>query len=520
MTGTELFSVYGKLGLDKGDFDRDISTAENQGRGFAVTMGKAAAGVAKFGAGIAVATKGIGAAAIATGGQWNQMGDAIQTQTGMLDESRDKIKMFARDTALEGNFLATSILNSAGTIAVAGMEAEDKILKLKAGMSLAGAVGEYLGNTVSFVADYLVKVGKDATYADEKTNIFAATVRNTRIPLNELQKNLFNSNVTLQAVNMETAESAAMFGLLYQRGIYGARAYSGMENAMRSLLQPTQDQLAALNRLGIAREDENGQLRNGVDFMTDVAGALESLEGAQRAYYIQLLGSTAMGQAFLGGMIEIKDDLPSLINALHNAGDASYYAAQNQRSLLNTLSVFPAVGRDALKTIFDLIEAPLGESLGNAADEARNFVERLRDTDDLHPYVMQLADAITGLVGGVVNFGVAAAPIVMQVLPMAATTLTGILDVAIPLAPAIMGLYVATKLYNSQLLIQGSVLTTQIAQKGLLTAAQLKLNAAMTANPIGLVIAGVVALTGVIITLTNTIQRETDVAREAAIGGA
>ena len=93
---------------------------------------------------------------------------------------------------------------------------------------------------------------------------------------------------------------------------------------MRSLLVPTQNQLDALERLGIAREYENGQLRDGIPFLKDVANALNALESSSFSYYSQLLGSTAAGMEFLGGMVDIKDVLPETIASLYKAGVATY----------------------------------------------------------------------------------------------------------------------------------------------------------------------------------------------------
>ena len=54
----ELFSVFGRIGLDSKDFDRGIADSERSGQGFGASFGKVAAGIAKAGAAIGVAVSG------------------------------------------------------------------------------------------------------------------------------------------------------------------------------------------------------------------------------------------------------------------------------------------------------------------------------------------------------------------------------------------------------------------------------------------------------------------------------
>ena len=328
---------------------------------------------------------GIGVAAVAVGATYEQSMNTIRARTGMAADETYGLGRAFRDMALSGRYGAHSAQDIAAaysSIAVEGQDSAHATELMRTSMILADAVGKDLGGTAYFLGNYLLKVGKDASYAEKYMNIFAAANRKTGIGLTSLQDYLFRSNVTLQATNISGTKASAMFGRLYEAGIRGAQAYSGLENSMRSLLTPTEAQTEALERLGVARYDENGQLRDGIPFLKDVAAALGDLEGAQFAYYTELLGSTAMGSAFLGGMVDIKDVLPDTISGLYGAADAydglgiaAHMADINNEGLNTGLARLKNVGKEFFHQISAVILPIVTDFISRMTDLVKRFAD-------------------------------------------------------------------------------------------------------------------------------------------------
>ena len=434
-----LFTVFGTIGLKSEEFEQGISQATEQGRGFGDTMKTVGAAVAKYAAVAGAAVLGVGAVSIRAGMQFEGAMDTIQARTGMASDDVEGLGKTFRDMALEGRFSATEIAKAFGSVAVAGQNVNTATELMEASMTLANAVGKDLGSTAYFLGNYFLKVGIDVAYAEKYINMFAAAAQATGIGLDSLQNYLFRSNVTLQSTNISGTEATAMFGLLYQAGIRGAQAYSGLENAMRSLLVPTEDQIAALDRLGVARYDENGLLREGIPFLMDVAKALGELEGAQLSYYNQLLGSTAMGSAFLGGMVDIKDSLPGLVHDLYEAGKATggtgmaFQMAEKQAGGLGQAFGMLRNGLTDMKlSLYGVIAVPFYDALMRMNVAFLEIAQRVRPGGDLHGPLQNIAAAFASLMEAVMNVAERALPIAITAFGLAANALSALLTVLAP----------------------------------------------------------------------------------------
>ena len=322
----------------------------------------------------------LGTAALRVGSDFESSLGTIQARTEKTADEMAKLESNFRNMARSNNyfaFTAREIASAYGEVAVAGQDVFHGTELMNNAAVFATATNNTLASSAYFLGNYLIKVGKDASYAERYINIFAAANQKTQIGLADLQKYLFNSNVTLQATNISGEEAAAMFGRLYQAGVRGARVYSGIENAMRSLLNPTQTQIDLLRELNIEREYENGQLRDGVPFLKDVANALSQLEGAQLSNAIATLGSTQMGADFLGGMIDIKGVLPDTIASLYEAGAAV----------------------DGTGTAFQMASTQHNNFAGGTAQLRASFEElMLQISQHLLPHISNLVGIVTGAV--------------------------------------------------------------------------------------------------------------------------
>ena len=277
-------------------------------------------------AGLTLPLAAAGVAALRVGADFDESMTTVRARTGMAADGVDDLGKAFRDMATSGtygSFTARQIAAAYAQVARYGDTAEHATSLLRSTQTLATATGMDLGDATRFLSDYLIKVGKDASYAERYINIFADANRRTGIPLEQLQQSLFRTNDVLNATNITGAEATAMFALLYEQGIKNAQAYSGLRYATRALLDPTEEQIAALNRLGIARVDENGKLLDGMTYMGKVTEALAGMSAEQQIYYANLLGSNDGGAAFLAGMVDIRAELPGMARELSAAGDAA-----------------------------------------------------------------------------------------------------------------------------------------------------------------------------------------------------
>ena len=361
----------------EGSFGKNLSKAENKLSSISDNMSRMGTTMTKA---VSLPLLAVATNAIRVGTEYEKSLSQIQARTNMASYEIDELGRSFREMAVSGRygaFGAREIAAAHASVAVYGQSAYHSTELMRSSMVLATATNNDLGASAYFLGNYLLKIGKDASYAERYINVFAAANQRTQIGLLTLQNYLFRANGTLQATNISGTAATAMFSQLYQAGVRGAQVYSGVENALRSLLNPTQAQNEALRRLNIEREYENGQLRDGVSFLMDVANALANMEGSQLAYYSNLLGATAAGAQFLDGILDIRDSLPDTIAALYEAANAAYGTG----------------------TAFEMAEMQQN-GLAGTAQKLRVRLEemQLQISDALLPKVMEIVEVVGSLV--------------------------------------------------------------------------------------------------------------------------
>ena len=471
----------------------------------------------------------IGAAAIAVGADFDSSMRTIQARTGMTAEQAAELSSAFREMALGSNFTAREIAGSFAYIAVAGQDVEHSTATMRYAMVLANAVGLDLGATAYFLGNYLLKVGKDASYAEKYINVFAKTNQRTGIGLQTLQDYLFRANASLNAANISGTEATAVFGKLYQAGVRGANAYSGFQQAIETMLLPTEKQADAFARLGINTQDLAWQQKSTMDQFFALGDAMGYVtDGTERLDLMSTLFTQGSARAFADELFNQRDALRSAIPALYEAALATDgtgkafemaaiqqggFAASGQQVRASLEEVSLQVADNLMPHALRLIET-VGVWVNRFAnlDEStqRNIIrfaafaaavgpvltvggKVVKTTGKMTAGFGKLSTAV-GAAGGAKAYFALKFPLLSK--GMAALTVkTGALGAG----------FVALK--SKMLITSGKAKAFAVTQKaagassGILTkgliavkVAFAKLTAVMLANPIGLIIAGVAAL--------------------------
>jgi len=276
--------------------------------------------------GVTMPLLGIGVAALAIGADYDNSLGKIQARTEMTAYEVNELSDSFRAMAVSGDygiFSARQIAEAYADIAVRGQDAAFGTEIMRTSMVLATAVGDDLGNTAYFLGNYLLKVGKDASYAEKYINLFAATNQRTGIGLNTLQDYLFRANASLNAAGISGTEATAVFGQLYQAGVRGANAYSGFQQAIETMLLPTAAQTDAFRRLGISTDSLEWQSKSTMDQLFALGDALEGVtDGTERLDLMSTLFTQQSARAFADELFNQRDGLRELIPELYETASA------------------------------------------------------------------------------------------------------------------------------------------------------------------------------------------------------
>ena len=474
----------------------------------------------------------MGTAALVVGGDYQQTMNTIQARTGMAVDAVEGLGREFRQLALSGdygNYTAREIASAYSNIALKGHDASHATEIMRNSMVLATATGTDLSAAAYFLGAYLDKIGKDASYAEGYINLFAEANQRTGIELNTLQNYLFRANASLQAAGISGTEATAVFAQLYQAGVQGANAYSGFSQAIQGIMLPSENAQKALYDLGITNADYYVSQGRVLELLFKVTEALEEVEDStERLDIMTTIFTQGSAQAFIDGLGDNREALLEIIPELYEAsaavegtGRAFEMAAIKQDGLVGQ-------GKQ-LRASFEEIMLQISEHLMPHAqsflDMVNRWVERFASLDEgTQRTILKFAGLIAAIgpvlvIGGrLVSYAgnitsaigrmsqkIGAAGGAKAYLTTKITALKGAMT-AVKLKIAGVGTALTalkTKLSLASLKMGGlaTAKTATAASSGILTvglgavtAGFKKLTAAMLANPIGLIIAGVAAL--------------------------
>jgi len=439
----ELFSVFGKIGLNDKEFNQGIASAEKSGESFAAKLGST---IAKGAAVVATAVAAIGTAAIVTGVQYDTSLSAIRARTNMTQEDIDRLGIAFRDMGLKGNYSAQEIASAYASIAVNGQTATYGIQVMDQAMTMAQATGNDLGDTAYFLGNYLLKVGKDSSYAEKYVNIFSQGIANTGIGLDSLQNYVFRMTPAFQQFGADAEVNIAILTRLYQAGIKGANLYSGMGTIMMEFGTQSGNAFDAVSEFAEGIIGSSWAAMDNEEKMFAAAKAMAEYGDQTHVAQIVTDSMNSTQQAAWFAFMELSEEIKgTTIPTLREANNevdgytaSMRMATERSQDFGSALGGIKNSGQDMLKTVWEIIKAPLTGVLETAADKMRNLAVRLREGGDLHPVMKKLGDVISKLAEIIVKLVSKSIEPLIKILSVLGTILVTTLDLMIKWAPVIL----------------------------------------------------------------------------------
>ena len=394
----KLFSVFATIGLDSSEFDRGISDATEQGRGFGGVMADVAAGIVAAAAAMGAALVGIGVAAFNVGRDFDGSMSAIRAQTGLTADEIDKISDGFKQMALDGGFSARELADAFSGIAVYGQDTTDALNIMSAAQTLAMATGEDLGSAAYFLGNYLLKVGKDSSYADKYIDLFAQGVRNTGIGLNSLQNYVFRMTPAFEQMGASSETNIGILTRLYQAGIRGANLYSGMGTIMMDFATAGQVSYGLIEQLAYGMDEaseatfrmklETMSAEEQMFFLADkMANYSDQVKIASIVTDVMNQTQQAAWFEFMNLSEEIRNEV---IPSFKAYGVAAQMAEYNAGGMEQSLRILSNTVEWAKLKVWDFIATPVAEMLAGAAEQFQGLAKT---------FIPLFGGALQGLIG-------------------------------------------------------------------------------------------------------------------------
>ncbi|MED4061707.1 phage tail tape measure protein [Priestia megaterium] len=371
-----------------------------------------------------------------------------------LQALRDKAKEMGETTV----FSASDAADAFNYMAMAGWGTEDMLNGIDGVLALAAASGTDLATTSDIVTDALTAMGYSAGDAGHLADVMAAASSNANTNVEMMGGTFRYVAPVVGALGYNMEDTAVAIGLMANSGIKAEQAGTSLRSILTRLAAPPAECADAMDALGLSITNADGTMKPLNQVITEMQDAFSGLGEAEQAEMAKKLAGTEAMSGLLAIVNAAPADMQKLTDAVNNSSGA---AEEMSRIMQDNL------GGDLtqLGSKLEGVQIALYEKFEPALRAGVAALSSLLDV------VNWVVDHSAEFIAGLVAMGTAVAT------------------------------YVA---YTTALkVMKDGWMALEVVQKAV-TAAQWLMNAAMNANPIGIVIAVIAALVAAFITLWNT----------------
>jgi TP901 family phage tail tape measure protein len=467
----------------KNNFDKASARIDKLGASIKKWAGRAVLGaIAAIGIGVGVATKqfiDFDAAVVEAGALFK---DLDPSSTEAFQESLKEIEAEARRVAAITEYSAVDTAGALQKMAMAGMTSAQSIALLEGTTNLATAAGTDLTTAVDIATDALGAFGMSATKENlgRISDVMAKTASSFNTSLTAMFETIKYAGPAFTGAGQSVETLSASIGILANAGIKGSDAGTAL-NAIFTQLKTAAKQ-TELKKLGISISDAEGNFLNLFDILAQLENKLAGMGDVERGTILSSIfgvrGEKAVNLLLQTGTAQLKEYEAMLQDS---AGAAQKMADVMRGSIKNQLA---GLGSALTELGFKFLDAFQGKGV----ELIKKFTQAVRNFDPTP----------------IINFATTAIEVITAVARELARPIKLLWDLRGVLIP-IIGVWL---LYQG--VIHGITLATgayTLVQKGLkiatgiATVAQWAFNAALIANPVGVVIAAIVALIAIIVLL-------------------
>ena len=313
-------------------------------------------------------TIALATAAVNTIADFEEQLARLQGITNATAEDLQKFEDIARELGASTRFSATQAGQGLEFLALAGFKVDQAVAALPATLNLATVGQIELGQAADFASNILGQFSLTAEQTGRVVDTLTKTSQSSNTSVLQLAEAMKFAGTVAGSAGISIEETAAALGVLGDRGIQGAMAGTNLRQAILTLLDPTVEARAQLERMGIALKDIDPTSNSLIDIFSRLKDANLDLAAAT-----QIFSSRTAASAIT--LVDSVDKIKELEAANREAAGS----AQAFSDKLNDTLKGSVLGlRSALEELF--IQAGDGGVLGalrNLTDFLTEFVRAL-----------------------------------------------------------------------------------------------------------------------------------------------
>lgn len=429
----------------------------------------------------------------------NTMASVSGATADQMAQASARARELGNDISLPGTS-ANDAANAMTELAKGGFNVQQAMDGAKGTLQLAAAAGISAGEAATIQANALNAFGLKADFAGKMADILANAANASSAEITDIAYGLQAGSAVANQFGISANDTAAALALLANNGIKSSDAGTLLKSALLHLAAPSDQASGALDALGVKAYDAQGNFIGLQALMGQLQDASQRLtpqlfqENAALAF-----GSDAARLAGIGAK-EGAQGFATMAQAMDRSGAAADVAAARTKGLPGAWERVQNSVESFALSIYDVVKGPteqftnnLAAGIGRAEDAFKGAVPVVQgfysalDQAGVIDVVKGAFSALFSTVEGVVTAVTSTVGWFNQNRDVAAALAAVVTTALLP------SLYATTLAFARQAAVTVGYNALVAATKAW-TAAQWLLNVALNANPVGLIITGLVAL--------------------------
>lgn len=363
---------------------------------------------------------------------------------------------------------------------MAGWKTDQIMAGLPSTLDLAAASDMDLARTADIVSDGLTAFHMNANEVQRFNDVLAATSTSANTNVEMMGETFKYVGAVAGAAGYSIEDSALAIGIMANSGIKASMAGTALRSTMNRLINPPKQAAMALEKIGFSATTADGQLKPFKQQIMELREKFKGMTKAEQVMNAKMIAGAEAAAGFSALMTTSDEDVAKLESQIMNSEGATKRMADTMQNNFEGSLVKVDSAIESVYTAMGSTFLPVLTQAGNAiAENIGNFGVWVGEHQSLVQWIGLLAAGLAGLIVLISGVGLA-----MSLWGFMSATISSI----------VMGVTMAKEAFLGLSIVQRLGAAASMAW----SAAQAVLNAAMMANPVGVVIGGILLLVGVI----------------------
>ena len=359
-----------------------------------------------------LAVKGMQAATNVGKSFESSMSQIAATMGKTTDEISDLTEK-AKEMGATTQFSATEAAQGLNILAMSGLDTEEQIAGIEKVLNLAAAGGLSLESAASYTTGTVKGFGDTMENAQYYTDLMAkgATLANTNV--NDLGAALSKTAANANSYG-QTADGVTLSLLrLAEQNVTGEEAATQLNRAMADLYTPTDNAKQALDELGIAAYDSQGNTRDFNTVVDELNAKLSTMTDEQANAYKNTIfttnGLNAFNKMTASSTEKVTQFKEELASASEGEGSAAQQAATMIDNLEGDITIMQSAAEGLGITFYETFNKDLRENVQFATESLGQLTDAFKNGG-----IEEAANVAGGILADIANKAAEYAPIIIN----------------------------------------------------------------------------------------------------------